>query len=1790
MAHIYHRQLNMDSQDSLAKLARLIPAGSEVLDVGSGPGILAVYLGDQKCCYVDGLEYDHASAHRGADAFRNLWVADLNHDDPVDLCKQCRYDVIICADILEHLHDPGRLLKSLIGLLKPHGRLVLSVPNIAYSGLIAELLDGDFRYRTEGLLDRTHIRFFTRKTLRELLDECGLHEMSFDTVQLPLAASEFSGQILMAQPDAVRESLLAAQDALTYQFIVEVCPAEADNVKAPAIIAPEHRPIDVVVSVYSGFQETRACLESVLASPVAARHELIVINDCSPEPAIHEYLAQLAQVGKITLLENERNLGFVASVNKGMRLHPDRDVVLLNSDVEVANDWLDRLQAAAYAADDIATVTPFANSGATICSYPRFCVDNRMPDGWDTAALDDLMRRQHSGEGVDIPTGVGYCLFIRRDCIEAVGLFDEEAFGRGYGEENDFCMRARYRGWRHRLAADVFVLHHGGISFGKEKAVCVEAAQRALRERHPAYDLLVAEHIRADPARKLRNSASWQRLAYSPRPRLLFISHALGGGVARHVHELSAWLEPQAEVLVLQPRDALTLELVWMRGSEDAGLCFARETDFDRLCELLSALQVAHAHVHHLHGLEAEAGKLLKALAIPYDVTIHDFRAVCPRVNLIDSAGRFCDQPALEVCSECLARDAQAVTRDPWQWRADQAEWLFKAARVLAPSQDTARRVQRIWPGLRVLVAPHDQLNGSELHPPVQYRPWSAALPLRIAVLGQLSRAKGVDVLAAAAQDAAARALPLEFHLIGHPLAQMPSAAEVPLFVHGPYAETELYGRLRMLAPHLVWFPACWPETWCYTLDACLQAGLPVVAPDLGAFPERLAGRLLTALVKPGLSGREWNDHLLDFAGQQLRLAADIPAIGTATDCRPVPLPEFRYADSYLESVALPAAEDGEAGALPMRLLADASEPLRPYALVQSSGDVLIDRLVQLREANSALQGGIRERDVEIARRLDDAARAWDEMANLRAGWGDLERSLEDARRRHQKLEEDARRRHQELEANIHDLAAALQRRDAEIDVVYHSLSWRLTRPVRGGGRVLRHLRARLQPLARELWHRLPLAPQHRFAFKSLVFRRASFLFRGTPAYSAWLHQCRWMQTTPQVLTGLPPMGGRPQAPVVERRLIPGGVAAIPRVSVVIPVYNNLDYTLACLDAIARHLPAAPIEVIIVDDASTDGTETELSVRTDLRYLRNSANLGFVGSCNRGAAEARGEFVFFLNNDTTVLEGWLDTLVATFDAIPEAGLVGSKLIYPDGRLQEAGGIVWEDASGWNWGRLADPAAPEFNFLRDVDYCSGAAILIRRELFTGLGGFDTRYAPAYYEDTDLAFAVRAHGLRVLYQPLSQVVHYEGVTSGTDLGSGIKAYQVRNRERFLDKWQSVLATHGSAEGRAPRLSADRRPQARMLVIDACTPTPDQDSGSIDMVNLLRMLDDFGYRVSFIPESDLLFSGAYTRALQGRGVECLYHPYTPSVEQVLQARGEEFDAVMLVRGPHAYHYVDMVKRYCPRAKIIFNTVDLHFLREQRKAQLETGSPRSAMADEMHRKEMHVIERADTTIVISPVEQELLAREAPAARVRVIPLLREIPGRSQGFGPRRGIVFVGGFRHPPNIDAMLWFCAEIWPLVRARLPDLECFIIGSHMAPEVQALEGNGVRVLGFVEDIEPVFRQVRLSIAPLRYGAGLKGKVATSLGYGVPCVLSQVAVEGSGLEDGVDVLVADSPSSFAAAIVRLHEDEALWERLSCAGLERVEQAFSVRANRMRLIQLLSELGLPAAAMADPCRLEEA
>ena len=247
-----------------------------------------------------------------------------------------------------------------------------------------------------------------------------------------------------------------------------------------------------------------------------------------------------------------------------------------------------------------------------------------------------------------------------------------------------------------------------------------------------------------------------------------------------------------------------------------------------------------------------------------------------------------------------------------------------------------------------------------------------------------------------------------------------------------------------------------------------------------------------------------------------------------------------------------------------------------------------------------------------------------------------------------------------------------------------------------------------------------------------------------------------------------------------------------PKVSVIIPVYNQIGYTYACLVSILEHTKDVSYEVIIADDVSTDATKDLDRYARGLVICRNQTNQGFLRNCNNAAKAARGQYLMFLNNDTQVTEGWLSSLVKLIESDSSIGMVGSKLVFPDGRLQEAGGIIWSDGSGWNYGRLDDPDKPEYNYVKDVDYISGAAILLSNDLWKRIGGFDDRFAPAYCEDSDLAFAVRKAGYRVVYQPLSKVIHFEGVSNGTDVtGTGLKRYQVVNNEKLKEKWATEFA---------------------------------------------------------------------------------------------------------------------------------------------------------------------------------------------------------------------------------------------------------------------------------------------------------------------------------------------------------------------------------------------------------------
>lgn len=1189
--HVYLRTVDLNERTSLSVLAGHVRAQAHILDLGCGSGALGAFLAEHKQCVCDGVTLSQEEARHAAPFYRHVHVADLEDCDLDQLFGDARYDYIVCADVLEHLRQPERILAACRKRLTPEGRLLISVPNAGYSGLVAELLHGEFRYREEGLLDRTHLRFFTRRSLSRFLAEQGWQVDDIDTIERALPESEFR-VAYDSLPPAVARHLLATPDALAYQFIASAAPvAQAQAIEPPvnypqahalftaqlymaragrydeecklsttgiigqarqtlrfalpdhntslshlrldladrpgfihlhrlalldaqgavvwqwlpedsdaallgqrphhqlvwnglhpagafslmllltgddpwfelpipaetlaalrgasleiemgwpmsadylalagavqplerqiaqersrandlqdqwhtqrmrleqqhaqdvqqleersaAIHRLQHRnalledshqsqskeraiwqqeatrvqrdfarleqhlrdienstvfratrplvhakmridrllgrtpvpapvlhtpvpqpmpqqPVDVIVPVYRGLDDTRNCIESVLASPCRTHWQLVVINDASPEPEVTAWLREkAAQEPRITLLENEENLGFVGTVNRGMALNTAHDVLLLNSDTVVANDWLDRIRQAAYGDARIASVTPFSNN-ATICSYPRFCEGNDLPPGMDTAAIDALCARTHPGQVVDVPTGVGFCMYIRRDSLNAVGLFDTEHFGKGYGEENDFCQRAAAAGWRNLHLLDTFVLHTGGVSFGESKSPRERAAMETLRRLHPRYEADVMAFVQADPARTARLALDVARLQAeaAQQPVVLAVLHDRAGGTVRHVRELAQFLQGKALFLMLSPAAGGVVVLRRAEEKEAFELAFRINDQMEELVQALRQLGVVHVHYQHLLGHSEAILDLPARLGTAHDFTAHDFYTYCKNISLTGIDNRYIVPPRAGECGCCEPTDTAPYAGTVAQWRHRNALLLNNARHVLAPSQDTASRIAGFVPGARVQAVAHTDMP-AQLPTPTA-RTLAATAPLKIVVLGAMSAIKGADVLEAVAIEAAKRGTPVELHLLGYGYRSLQTQPRARLTVHGGYKEEELPALLDWLQPDLAWFPAQWPETYSYTLSACLAAGLPIVAPDIGAFPERLAGRDWSWVMPWDASVAQWLDFFAQIRERHF-IEGQLPQQPAATGSAAAQPGAAFYGDAYLEGL-----------------------------------------------------------------------------------------------------------------------------------------------------------------------------------------------------------------------------------------------------------------------------------------------------------------------------------------------------------------------------------------------------------------------------------------------------------------------------------------------------------------------------------------------------------------------------------------------------------------------------------------------------------------------------------------------------------------------------------------------------------------------------------------------------------------------------------------------------------------------------------------------------------------------
>ncbi|TRU23757.1 MAG: glycosyltransferase [Microcystis aeruginosa Ma_SC_T_19800800_S464] len=651
-------------------------------------------------------------------------------------------------------------------------------------------------------------------------------------------------------------------------------------------------------------------------------------------------------------------------------------------------------------------------------------------------------------------------------------------------------------------------------------------------------------------------------------------------------------------------------------------------------------------------------------------------------------------------------------------------------------------------------------------------------------------------------------------------------------------------------------------------------------------------------------------------------------------------------------------------------------------------------------------------------------------------------------------------------------------------------------------------------------------------------------------------------------------------AKLAEPRPLEIASSDAPLVSIIIPVYNQFAYTFNCLESLSVNLSSdLAYEVIIVNDASTDETLEQLATLVKgIKVLTNAENSGFIRSCNYGASQAKGQYLYFLNNDTRILENCLESLLKLIVNNPQVGAVGSKLIYANGKQQEAGGIIWNSADGWNYGRLDSPDEPEYNYVRPVDYCSGASLLVPADLFKQLGGFCQDFIPAYYEDTDLCFAIRELDYQVLYQPQSNVIHYEGITSGTDLSSGIKQYQVINQTKFREKWSKVLTKHlDNDANNVPKAARRLQGKPTILVIDSYVPLYDRESGCVRLLNILKLLLNLGYSVIFFPDNGYP-EQPYTSVLQQLGIEVIYGTAQRyNLEEKLIKYLPLIDGVWLCRPELCDKYMDLI-RLKTKVPIIYDTIDLHFLRLKRqKDYLDPSYQNTSWSWETYQKlELNYANQAEATVVVTEDEKQVLS-SLGVKNVWVIPNIHEEISLSEkvAFDQRSGLVFIGSYNHPPNIDAVKWLCLEIMPLVWVSRPDITVNLLGSNLKDEVKELASDQVIVTGYVPEVEPYFQKSRIFVAPLRFGAGMKGKIGQSLSLGLPTITTKIGAEGMGLIDHQDVLIADTAEEFAQAVIELYDNRELWQKLANNSLETIKR-YQPAAVQTNLQALLSNLGI--------------
>ena len=615
-----------------------------------------------------------------------------------------------------------------------------------------------------------------------------------------------------------------------------------------------------------------------------------------------------------------------------------------------------------------------------------------------------------------------------------------------------------------------------------------------------------------------------------------------------------------------------------------------------------------------------------------------------------------------------------------------------------------------------------------------------------------------------------------------------------------------------------------------------------------------------------------------------------------------------------------------------------------------------------------------------------------------------------------------------------------------------------------------------------------------------------------------------------------------------------------PLVSIIIPVYNQYKYTIACINSVIKATKDIDVEIIVSDDNSSDETKRIDKIK-NLKVIHNDENLGFLKNCNNASKLAKGKYIVFLNNDTIVGTYWLSSLIELIESDKSIGLVGSKLIYPDGVLQEAGGIICSDGSAWNYGKGHNPNLPEYNYVKDTDYICGASIMVPSDLFHKIGGFDERYAPAYCEDSDLAFTIRKAGYRTVYQPKSEVIHFEGISNGKTVKSKIKSYQIVNIEKFKTKWNEELTKNHKPRGIDLFHTRDRSiDKITILFIDSTIPKFDDNAGNRTVYDYMRTLVRMGYNVKLMTE-DFRYNPKYTPLYESMGIEVLYGSgYSSKWKTWIKDNANNINYIMLFRPNCAKFFLKFLKKNCA-ATIYYNVADLHFLRKEREYKI-TNNKRILSESKRYKKlETQYLRNADLCVTVSTAEYEIISTLVDSAKIRVFPIFcYDTVKKLIEKHNNNSLIFVGSFNHPPNDDAVRWFIESILPKIQTTINNVTINIVGSNISDDLRVKFSKCIVYHDHVSDEELIrlYDEANASIIPLRYGAGVKGKTIESIHNLVPIVSTSIGLEG--IED-INLIAEphNDAKSFADEVIKILSDNKYSNEISTKYSEYMKSHFS-------------------------------